>query len=243
MLRTIPAKLKNGRGITSLHVFLVHFTWPALPSVTYGTIRLPLILLTTTKIKKTLLGAHFEGCKGRFLSKGHLSAVKNQASKLYPHCSALSQKMISYFAKCFSYAISQNTGNPDALKGSLNCIVPHAFGDHRSCDMSWCGYKKSPLTYKHNDLPHGKDLLGEPLKNILRVILCIIKGSRSPYPTDLAEILHAVLLWGPNYETDVSKFWKILFWEFRTQPVSVGSEGQPIWRIKGLLVILPSSSP
>ena len=90
-----------------------------------------------------------------------------QASKLYPNCSALSQKVISYFTKCFSYAISQNAGNPDALKASLNCIVPHAFGNHALCDMTWCGYKKSPLTYKHTDLPNGKDLHGEPLKNTL----------------------------------------------------------------------------
>ena len=33
-----------------------------------------------------------------------------QASKLYPNCSVLSQKVISYFAKCFSHAISQNAG-------------------------------------------------------------------------------------------------------------------------------------
>ena len=72
--------------------------------------------------------------------------------------------MITYFAKCFSYAISQNKGNPESLKASLNCIVPHAFGEHNLCDMSWCGYKKSPSTYKHSDLPNGKDLHGEPLK-------------------------------------------------------------------------------
>ena len=101
-----------------------------------------------------------------------------QASKLYPNCSALSQKVISYFAKCFSYAISQNAGNPDALKATLNCIVPHAFGDHRLCDISWCGYKKSPSTYKHTDLPHGKDLIGEPLKNTLTSLF-------SEYATDI----------------------------------------------------------
>ena len=63
MLRSIPAKLRNSKGKTSLQVFFVHFTWPALSSVTYGTIRLPLILLTTTKIKKTLLGAHLSVAK------------------------------------------------------------------------------------------------------------------------------------------------------------------------------------
>ena len=86
--------------------------------------------------------------------------------------------MISYFAKCFSYAISQNAGNSDALKASLNCIVPHAFGDHRLCDISWCGYKKSPSTCKHTDLPHGKDLIGEPLKNTLTSLF-------SEYATDI----------------------------------------------------------
>ena len=101
-----------------------------------------------------------------------------QASKLYPNCSALSQKVISYFAKCFSYAISQNAGNPDALKANLNCIVPHAFGDHRLCDISWCGYKKRPSTYKHTNLPHGKDLIGEPLKNTLTSLF-------SEYATDI----------------------------------------------------------
>ena len=74
MLRSIPAKLKNSRRKTSLQVSFVHFTWPALPSVTYGTIRLPLILLTTTKIKKTLLGTHLSVAKGGLC---HLSAVKN----------------------------------------------------------------------------------------------------------------------------------------------------------------------
>jgi hypothetical protein len=90
----------------------------------------------------------------------------------------LSQKVITYFTKCFSYAISQNAGNPDALKASLNCIVPHAFGDHGLCDISWCGYKKRPLTYKHTDLPHGKDLHGEPLKKTLTSLF-------SEYATDI----------------------------------------------------------
>ena len=68
--------------------------------------------------------------------------------------------------------------NPDALKATLHCIVPHAFDDHRLCGISWCGYKKSPLTYKHTDLPHGKDLLGEPLKNTLTSLF-------SEYATDI----------------------------------------------------------
>ena len=34
-----------------------------------------------------------------------------------------------------------------------------------------------------------------------------IKRSRPRYLADLAEILHVVLLWDPNNEMDVSKFW------------------------------------
>ena len=51
-----------------------------------------------------------------------------------------------------------------------------------------------------------------PTTRMLRVILCkirvILKGrGHGTSVTDLAEILHVVLLWGPNYEMDVSKFW------------------------------------
>ena len=85
-----------------------------------------------------------------------------QASKLYPNCSILSQKVFSYFAKCFSYAISQNTRNAESLKASLTCIVSHAFGEHNLCDMSWFGYKKSPSAYKHSDLPMARICIASP---------------------------------------------------------------------------------
>ena len=90
----------------------------------------------------------------------------------------MSNKVISYFAKCFSYAVTQNAGNPESLKSSLSCIVPHSIGDHSSCNISWCGFRKSPASYKHTDLPNGKDLHGEPLKNALTNIF-------SEYATDI----------------------------------------------------------
>ena len=95
-----------------------------------------------------------------------------------PNCSILSSKVISYFSKCFSYAISQNVGDPENLKASLKCIVPHAFGNHTMCNVSWCGYKQSPSNYKHSDLPHGRDLQGEPLLKALTELL-------SEYATDV----------------------------------------------------------
>lgn len=95
-----------------------------------------------------------------------------------PNCSTLSNKVISYYAKCFSYAVTQNAGNPELLKSGINSIVPHSFGEHSSCNISWCGFKKCPEGYKHTELPNGKSLHGEPLKNALTNIF-------SEYATDI----------------------------------------------------------
>ncbi|KAK2553225.1 hypothetical protein P5673_025423, partial [Acropora cervicornis] len=81
------------------------------------------------------------------------------------NCSTLSNKVINYYAKCFSYVVAQNAGNPEFLKCGINSIVPHSFGEHSLCDISWCGLQKCPEGYKHTDLPNGKSLYGEPLKN------------------------------------------------------------------------------
>ncbi|CAB3986831.1 Hypothetical predicted protein, partial [Paramuricea clavata] len=53
------------------------------------------------------------------------------------------------------------------MKSSLKCIVPHSFGDHASCNESWCRYKQDPTNYKHTYLPYGKDLYGTALKSAL----------------------------------------------------------------------------
>ena len=64
------------------------------------------------------------------------------------------------------------------MKSSINSIVPHSFGEHSSCNISWCGFKKCPEEYKHTELPNGKSLHGEPLKNALTNIF-------SEYDTDI----------------------------------------------------------
>ena len=64
--------------------------------------------------------------------------------------------------------MAKNKGDPSQLKKSLVQIVPHAFGDHTSCNPSWCKYYENPATNTHKDLPHGKDLYGEQLKTVLR---------------------------------------------------------------------------
>ncbi|XP_067030541.1 uncharacterized protein [Acropora muricata] len=94
------------------------------------------------------------------------------------NCSTLSNKVINYYAKCFSYVVAQNAGNPELLKSGINSIVPHSFGEHSLCDKSWCGFQKCPERYKHTGLPNGKSLYGEPLKNALTNIF-------SEYATDI----------------------------------------------------------
>ena len=88
----------------------------------------------------------------------------------FKNCSSLSQKVINYLGKCFSYCIAQNK-DAESLKKALKCIVPHAFGEHGSCNDTWCGFKKDPVIYKHKDLPHHKDLRGNELKAALTSLL------------------------------------------------------------------------
>ena len=95
---------------------------------------------------------------------------KLKSEKSFPRDeSVLSNKVIEYFGKCFSYAIAQNAGDVDGLKQSIDLIVPHAFGNHENC-KEWCGYKRGVEAYKHKDLPYGKDLTGDNLKKALEEV-------------------------------------------------------------------------
>ena len=63
----------------------------------------------------------------------HLNKISSER-KNQPGESPLSQKVIDYFRKCFSYCLSQNKGEPERLKVTMmTAIVPHAFGDHQQC--------------------------------------------------------------------------------------------------------------
>ena len=104
-------------------------------------------------------------------------AKRSFGSHLYSlqpqHKGILSTKVINHFLKCFGYALSQNKDNVDGLEKNLKAIVPHAFGKHNKCDSSWCGFLKSPTTYKHKSLPRGKDLKGEKLEEDLNAVVDI----------------------------------------------------------------------
>ena len=96
----------------------------------------------------------------------HLYAIQSQFK------GQLSAKVIEYFSKCFGYALVQNRNNTEGLKKNLKAIVPHAFGKHdQHCSISWCGFLKDPLSFRHSSLPHGKDLQGEKLEEELEKVM------------------------------------------------------------------------
>ena len=95
---------------------------------------------------------------------------KLKTQEKFPGCSLLSAKVINYLGKCFGYCVAQNKDNPDALQAGINNIVPHAFGKHDNCDKSWCQFQKDPTTYRHSELPFGKDLYGDALETALKSV-------------------------------------------------------------------------
>ncbi|KAL9956925.1 hypothetical protein ACROYT_G038486 [Oculina patagonica] len=86
----------------------------------------------------------------------------------FPNSSVLSQKVINYLVKCFTYCVAQNKGDAANMKIAIQSIVPHAFGNHTGCRETWCRHKKDPSNYNHRDLPYGKDLEGDSLQSALK---------------------------------------------------------------------------
>jgi len=66
------------------------------------------------------------------------------------NCLILSQNVINYLTK--------------SLQQGLNSIIPDTFGEHNSCDISWCGYKQNPTTYKHTAYQMERIFLENPSK-------------------------------------------------------------------------------
>ena len=85
----------------------------------------------------------------------------------FPNSSVLSQIVISYLAKCFTYCVHQHKNKPIELAQAIQGTVPHAFGNHEKCSPSWCRYQQNPAAYVHNELPYGKDLHGSSVQSAL----------------------------------------------------------------------------
>ena len=104
--------------------------------------------------------------------------LQNKSLNIGAGNSRLNDSVIEYITNNFSTALNQNKGDPEGLQRTLKSIVPHAFGKHENCG-EWCEYSASPKTYKHKNLPNGKDLRGDSLKQFLEEVL-------EPFMTDQA---------------------------------------------------------
>ena len=77
---------------------------------------------------------------------------------------ALTPKVIGYLQKCFAYVLTRHRDDTDGIRKGLLNITNHAFGCHEECEETWCGYRESPDTYKHANLPYGRNLSDEKLR-------------------------------------------------------------------------------
>ncbi|WAR16597.1 hypothetical protein MAR_031191 [Mya arenaria] len=94
------------------------------------------------------------------------------------------------YKKYFSYAVSQNQGDPDDIKRNLTAIVPHSYGEHGDCDQKWC--RAGDTNYRHSSLPRGKNLTGQAVRED-------IKKVRDPYTSaKMTEKLATLSTTNPN---------------------------------------------
>jgi len=100
--------------------------------------------------------------------KNHtMKGVVNGLYKIKKSHKELTTSTIQYLRKCFSYAISQNQGNSEAIAKAIENIPFHCFNEHSNCG-SWCGYIIDPENYSHTNIGDGfqSDALFEALKDI-----------------------------------------------------------------------------
>lgn len=69
-----------------------------------------------------------------------------------------------------SNMLSQNQGDEEGICAGLKTVVGHIFGKHRFFQESWCGYLKNPGTFKHKNIPCGRDLQNKDLETALNKI-------------------------------------------------------------------------
>ena len=73
----------------------------------------------------------------------------------------LSNDIIKYIQRCFSYAVHQNKGDIPRIKNAIENIPNHLFDKHEKCD-AWCknGDKKNALSIRLKN-----EILFDVLKN------------------------------------------------------------------------------
>ncbi|CAC5391995.1 unnamed protein product [Mytilus coruscus] len=74
------------------------------------------------------------------------------------------------------YILAQGKGNPDMIKQSILALCDHPFGQHQSCNNSWCKFLDNP-NEKFSSLPHGKPLSDGALQNALRSVFTTYAGN------------------------------------------------------------------
>jgi hypothetical protein len=123
--------------------------------------------------------------------KNHV--VKNMTNSLYKvkaNNKKLSNETITYVKKCFSYAVSQNQGDPEGIKRNLNAIVPHSYGEHGGCDRKWC--RADEANYRHSSLPGGRNLTDPAIRKDLEEVI-------TPYISEkFTEKLASISTTNPN---------------------------------------------
>ncbi|CAG2238604.1 unnamed protein product [Mytilus edulis] len=60
--------------------------------------------------------------------------------------------------------LAQNQGSPEKIEKGVRGMIDHMYGKHENCDIKWCGFLKDRASYRHTNLPFGKDLKSESLK-------------------------------------------------------------------------------
>ncbi|CAC5391328.1 unnamed protein product [Mytilus coruscus] len=88
----------------------------------------------------------------------------------------LTIKVIQNLQRCFNYILAQGKGNPDMIKQSILALCDHTFGQHQSCNNSWCKFLDNP-NEKFSSLPHGKPLSDGALQNALRSVFTTYAGN------------------------------------------------------------------
>ena len=125
---------------------------------------------TTFALVKTNLSYGLEKISDFVHTKRSLSTRLCNLSQCqkFPNSFVLLQKVGNYLVKCFAYCVHQHKNQIEELAKAVQCIVPHAFGDHNKCDVLWCCYKQNAAEYTHHEPTYGKDFHGSSLQLALQ---------------------------------------------------------------------------